>query len=239
MRTFVIHLARATARRVQVAHIVASTPDAQVLPACDGAALPEAKRKALYPASPLFKPRYPFALSNGEIGCFESHKAAWRRIVEENLNAALIVEDDVQIDPAVFKPALLFACTQMNDWGYIQFQVRAVKGSGTMIAENDGCRLVRPDLIPLRTSAQLVSRRTAARLLEKTEQIDRPVDTFLQMRWETGVEVACAIPSGVSDRTAEAGGSTLSKKRGLIDEVKVSVPRLRYRSAIKRLSARS
>lgn len=239
MKTFVIHLERATARRQQVDHIIQHTPNAEVLPACDGSALSTEERDAIYPGTALFRPRYPFDLSNGEIGCFESHKAAWRKIVAEKLEYALIVEDDVHVDPSTFEPALELATKYAGQWGYAQFQVRPVEDATRIQEGRDGVWITRSRIIPLRTSAQLVSHEAAQKLLSVSEQIDRPVDAFLQMRWATGVEITCMVPSGVSDRTAETGGSTLSKKRGILDELKVTLPRLQYRRAIRNLSAKS
>lgn len=38
----------------------------------------------------------PYAqLSPGEIGCFESHRRLWERILDEGISAAIVVEDDV------------------------------------------------------------------------------------------------------------------------------------------------
>jgi len=40
----------------------------------------------------------PYAyLSPGEIGCFESHRRIWKRIVAEGINGAIIIEDDLII----------------------------------------------------------------------------------------------------------------------------------------------
>lgn len=238
MKSFVIHLERSTSRRAQVDHIQSLAPDAEILPACDGSTLDEATRNEIYPQRAIFEPRYPFPLSNGEIGCFESHKAAWRQIVDGRLEGALIIEDDVEIDPDMFQSALSLARANIDNWGYTQFQVREVRGGSNTVANDANVSLVRPDLVPLRTSAQLVSHAAAEKLLGLSEQIDRPVDVFLQMRWVTDVEVTCVVPSGVTDRTAETGGSTLSRKRSIWDELKASIPRLRYRRAIKRLSAK-
>ncbi len=55
MKTFVIHLERATARRPQVDHILQAAPNAEVLPACDGSALTEIERALVYPGRSLFK----------------------------------------------------------------------------------------------------------------------------------------------------------------------------------------
>lgn len=239
IKTFVIHLERATGRRAQVAHLLKTTPyHAEILPAVDGAKLSAAEQGAAYSKTPLHTPSYPFALNASEIGCFMSHRAAWQKILDDNLDAALVLEDDVQIDFDAFKPALALAEAQIDILGFIQFQVRDVKGAADLIKEDANMRLVAPAVTPLRTSAQLVSAKAAAHLLECTTPFDRPVDTFLQMDWVTGIKLACAVPSGVSDRTAQTGGSTIPKSTPVYLKLMREIRRARYRHAVRRASLR-
>ncbi|RMH43332.1 MAG: glycosyltransferase family 25 protein [Alphaproteobacteria bacterium] len=237
---FIIHLGRAAARRRQVEKIRAALPvPAEILAATDGAALGASERKAVLSEDPLFAPPYPFALGPGEIGCFLSHRRAWKAIVERGLDAALIIEDDVEISTAVFSEAFRLAARHVGRLGYVQFQTRPLSGRGRVIDTAGEARLVVPEVAPLRTSAQLVSRAAAKRLLECSERIDRPVDCFLQLRWVTGIAPAVVEPSGVADRTAEAGGSTISRRRRLPERLRHEILRPIYRWRIARASRRA
>ncbi|MEP3347041.1 MAG: glycosyltransferase family 25 protein [Litoreibacter sp.] len=240
IETFVIHLERATARRPHVDSMLAKIPKpAQIWPACDGAAMEATARDQLLSQAPLFEPAYPFKLSMGEIGCFESHRSVWRHMAARNIPAALIFEDDVAIDQPVFDAALAMAQKHVSSLGYIQLQVREVKQPFHVIDQLGSSAIVRPQITPLRTSAQLVSLEAARSLLAASEQIDRPVDTFLQMFWETSVRPHCVVPSGVADLTAEAGGSTVSRKRTLWQKIIAEAKRWTYRSQIAAMSKRS
>ena len=42
-------------------------------------------------------------LTSGAIGCALSHRNVWKKIVDENIDSALILEDDVRIDPDFHK----------------------------------------------------------------------------------------------------------------------------------------
>jgi GR25 family glycosyltransferase involved in LPS biosynthesis len=237
---FVIHLARATARAPQVEHLlkVVDMP-AEIAPACDGSLLTPAARAKICPGAPLLQPTYPFDLSAGEIGCFESHKAVWEKIVSRGLDYALVLEDDVAIAPETFASALVLARDHIAQHGIIQFQVREISGSYTSLVSNESVHLVQPETVQLRTSAQLVSGVAAARLLSLTEQIDRPVDTFLQMFWQTGIRPVCVVPSGVSDTTAQSGGSTISSRRSWFARMGAEWKRFGYRRKITAFSRRS
>lgn len=237
-KTFIIHLPKAAGRKAQVRHLLAASPyEAEVLDAVEGAVMSFEELKTVYSNTPILRPKYPFALNAAEVGCFLSHRKAWQRIVDDGLDSALILEDDVQIESRIFANALALAEAHVTTLGYIQFQVRTVKGAYRTLARTKDAELVAPRVVPLRTSAQLVSAKTAAHLLQITSRFDRPIDSFLQMRWATGIPVACATPSGVSDRTAQTGGSLISRKTPLREKLRREILRFSYRSQIKFFSA--
>ncbi|RLJ41401.1 GR25 family glycosyltransferase involved in LPS biosynthesis [Litoreibacter meonggei] len=235
--TFIIHLERASARRPHVETIMQESPyPARIWPACDGAAMDSAARDRLISDVALFQPAYPFSLSMGEVGCFESHRSVWRYMVDNGLQTALILEDDVSIDTPTFSAALTMAEAHIATLGYIQLQVREVKLPFSVVEQSGPTAVIRPHVIPLRTSAQLVSLDAARTLLAACQQIDRPVDGFLQLFWETGVRPHCVVPSGVSDLTQESGGSTVSRKRSLWQKLIAAAKRWTYRNQVATLS---
>lgn len=235
IETFVVHLSRAKGRREQVEKLLVESPfPARVLDAVDGSKISIEQRAAEISETRLFEPAYPFALNAGEYGCFQSHRVAWKTIVDEGLDAALILEDDVELTND-FGAAVALAVEQISAFGYVQFQVRTVDESN-VLGQSGKTAIVQPRVTPLRTSAQLVSRAAAQSLLEMTTQIDRPVDTFLQSHWYTGLHLACVVPSGVEDRTQETGGSTISLQRSIWSKIRREFQRNRYRRAVQRLS---
>ena len=157
-----------------------------------------------------YAPRYPFGLTLSEIGAFLSHRAAWRRIVDDGLDYAVVFEDDAAIEPARFAALLDFLAA----------------GAGALVLRPDaGGRAracgrypqpagrrdpVRPHSPPLRAIGQVVSREAAERLLAVTAPFDRPVDTFLQMNWITGVALLVALPTPIRDVSRETGGRPCS-----------------------------
>jgi GR25 family glycosyltransferase involved in LPS biosynthesis len=232
---FVIHLARAEARRANVARLQAVLPGpVEVFPAVDGRTLSADARARAVASGPLHAPVYPFDLQPGEIGVFLSFRAIWSHMVASGLECALIFEDDVAVEPDIFLPALELARERIDALGYVQFQVRPVSGPAEVVAERDGVRLLRPRLAPLRMSAQLVGSAAARRLLAATERFDRPVDTTLQLHWKTGQRICCAVPSGVRDLTRESGGSTIQSRPPLSRKLWREWARFRYRRALSR-----
>ena len=59
-------------------------------------------------------------LTPGEIGCAISHHLCYKKIVDEDIDLAVIFEDDVWINPC-FKKALNEAMEAQSSWDLIQF----------------------------------------------------------------------------------------------------------------------
>ena len=233
-KAFILHLERAVQRRPQVERLRAALPCAsEIVAATDGKTLPQDAIDAVY-VRQLRRPRFSFALNRAEIGAFLSHREAWRRIVEENLDYGLVFEDDAEIDEKTFAGAYDFARATRPDWDYVLASAPQTRIEGTVLAQKDGSALVRPNAPPLRAIAQFVSGGAARRLLAATEQFDRPIDTFLQMSWVTGVELLAIKPSGVRDVSGAIGGSTIQRKRmGFLEKLRHEVARPWYRAQVR------
>ncbi|RBI71569.1 glycosyl transferase family 25 [Roseovarius sp. TE539] len=229
-RAFVLHLARAEKRRANARDLLETCGlNGEIWPAVDGAAVSARDLDATV-GTHIFDPPYPFGLRTGEIGCFLSHRQIWAEMQARDEDAALIIEDDAALDPALFSDALSLALTHVEKLGYIQFQTRPAHGARTLIDTAGRCALTVPRYAGLRTTAQIVSRAAAARLLELSEIFDRPVDTFVQSHWHTGLRPAMIYPSGVSDIADRLDGSTIqSSNRPVLEKLRREVQRTLYR----------
>ena len=206
---FVLHLTRARKRR-ENAHALLNDCGlpGEIWAAVDGAALAPEDLTADLRAG-LFEPPYPFELKTGEIGCFLSHRQIWAEIVRRDLDHALVLEDDVRLDGDVFPRALALATRHVATYGYVQLQNRPARGKATLIDTEGACQLTLPVIAPVRASAQLISRVAAAQLLETAQQFDRPVDTYVQSHWFTGLRPAVIYPAGVRTIGEDLDGSTI------------------------------
>ncbi len=234
VRAFIIHLERAAGRRPTVERLRADLPVASdILPAVDGAALSEAEVAPVYRRA-VHEPGYPFALGRGEIGAFLSHREAWRGIVAQNLAFGIVFEDDAAIDPERFAALLGFLQARREQWDYVL--TPAIEPRGEPILAAEGFSLVRPHAPPLRAIGQFVSRAAAERLLAVTTSFDRPVDTFLQMAWITGVPILTATPTPLRDVSPDTGGTTVQRRRmPVMDRLKHEVLRPIYRAKVLKL----
>lgn len=234
-KCFIIHLNRAKNRKPYVDDIISKiNMETEIINAVDGKLLTRDTISNYYSKTPLYQPAYPFNLNNGEIGCFLSFRNAWQKIVDQKLSAGLIFEDDVSLDLNIFQKSLDSSLKWVNEYGYIQFQVRNIPKKSKILKSNQRSQLLQPSPILLRCSAQLISYSTAKRLLEVTQKFDRPVDTLLQLNWNTNIQVTSINPSGVIDNTYASGGSNLSLRIPFSQRLRQEFKRIKYRYNLKR-----
>ncbi len=211
---FIIHLARAEGRRSHVDHLQRTLPmPVAVIDAVDGARLTDAEKSAVYHPR-LHRPRYPFKLSSSEIACFLSHRKAWQALLDSDLDAALVLEDDVEIDPVTFEVGLALASNAMGWCALVRFPNRPHGDRGPALTFAGDSTLVSPRRVGLGMVTLMLDRGAARSLLVQTDRFDRPVDTFLQLRWQHGVRIGAVRPSGIEEVSAGLGGSTVQRRQG-------------------------
>jgi glycosyl transferase family 25 len=232
-KAFVIHLERAVGRRPSVEALMGALPiPSEILPAVEGRRLSTEEAGAACVRA-RHAPRYPFALGLPEIGAFLSHRAAWRRIVDEGLDSAVVFEDDASVDPERFAALLDFLAAERRRWTYALMPAAGLEPTGEALARGGGFTLLRPYSPPLRAIGQVVSREAAERLIAVTAPFDRPIDTFLQMNWVTGVTLLVVTPTPIRDVSRETGGTTVQRKRlGLLERLHHEAMRPIYRAQV-------
>ena len=214
-KVFVINLERNVQRRNAItSRLEAMNIEWERIVAVLGSSL-SLEITAKYYSSSVNKKQYRRQLSKNEIGCYMSHIFCWERIIEDNLDFALILEDDAV--PAADLSALircLSNCTMQ--WDYIKLcsgdNIKRILQSRPLL---DDYQLVSYYKIPSTTTAQLVSRQGARKLLGKRIPFGRPVDDDLQFWWEYDGILYGVAPVPVTQDpsfTSDIGGAETRKR---------------------------
>lgn len=238
--TFVIHLRHARLRHENAEKIAQESRfPAEIIDAID-ATEPNAPSLDGSYRPGLNEPVYPFPLRRTEVACFLSHRLCWQKIIDEGCAAGLVIEDDVKFVKPEFDTALDLALKHFASDSYIRFPIKAREKPDRIIEQRDGTTLFRPRYIGRSCCCQLVGREAAKRLLDASIKFDRPVDTFIQMPWITGIQTLTIIPAGVCEISNEIGGSTIHQKkpprtvlRSITREARRSIYRWRLRRAAR------
>ncbi|ATU90922.1 glycosyltransferase family 25 protein [Phyllobacterium zundukense] len=227
---FIIHLKRATKRGEHVRRLIGRLPvNAEIIDAVDALDMRDGDIDAVYARS-LHSPFYPFKLRVSEVACFLSHRKAWQTIVDRNLDAGLVIEDDVDVDDAAFAVQLSQAIAVLQPADYIRFPRWPRGEKGPEIAREGAGSIIEPELPGLGMQAQLVGRDAAIALLAATERFDRPVDTTIQMRWLHPVRILSARPITIREIDFNLGGTVVQdKNKTFLDRLGREILRPYYR----------
>ena len=155
------------------------------------------------------KKDYYAPLSKSEIACYISHLKACEKIVAENLDYAIILEDDVALKDS-FK-LVPWALASIKNWSYIKliapFKKKKIVSSSPVVFEiPEGCEagaksvsptfeLVRWKKPPAGTQAYAITKAGAKEFFSKRSRFSRPIDMDLQFTWETNLEIEGLVPS--------------------------------------------
>ncbi|MBI4694446.1 MAG: glycosyltransferase family 25 protein [Gammaproteobacteria bacterium] len=193
---FVINLERSTARRADIAaRLGALGVPFRFFTAVDGSGLdPEQVQE--YDGA---RRRRQFGrdLTRGEIGCLLSHRGVYARIVAENIERAIVLEDDVHF--AQDFPAVVDAlCALPLDWDLIRFLDNPkLARKSRRLATLGRYGLIRPATASGGAYAYLLTRHAAEVLLALTARTALPIDALHSQVWRTGLETYAVTPSPI------------------------------------------
>ena len=162
----IIHLERSLERKPQVRKLKKNLAyRTTVIDAIDGSKSDNDFSKSYIPR--LLRPHYPFSLRSAEVACFQSHRKCWQEILDRDLEAALIIEDDVDIINREFTAAVELAMKEIKMGDLIRFPIKPREKPKNRSVKQDNISMYVPTLVGLGTQAQIVTYDAARRLLEK------------------------------------------------------------------------
>ena len=130
------------------------------------------------------KSSYHKHMTKGEIACYLSHVQTWQRIVDEKLDYAVILEDDILLQDGIQDG--LDAISSINEpWDLIKLAEAPIKRRVEHYIPIEDFSLVTYNKVPVRTCAQVISITGAKKLLANSASITRPIDIELQYWWES------------------------------------------------------
>lgn len=231
----IIHLERAHERRRHLDTILPLIKmNSHIIEAVDAENMSLEERGAYSPS--IVNPHYYSKLKATEVACFLSHRKSWKYIVDNRLDAALILEDDADIAEDLCNRSLSIALKNIKPGDFVRFPIKKRETPKRIISEQSDLLLFEPVEIKLGMVAQLMTRDAAQTFLDLTSRFDRPVDCFLQMRWVHKKRILTVWPSGVDEISSELGGSMINHKAKGLAKVKREILRPIYRYKISHLS---
>lgn len=133
-------------------------------------------------------------VTDGEIGCYASHREVWKRAAELD-EPVVILEDDFEL-LGDFNKTLGVVTRLIDRVGFIRLQtdLRAKKCRGVDIDEFRLCRITKP---PHGLMCYGLSAQVARRFVAATRVLNAPVDIFTKKYWEHGQPMFVLTPYAV------------------------------------------
>lgn len=136
-------------------------------------------------------------VSDGEFGCVLAHRKVCRRMIDNRIPRALVLEDDASLADEL--PAVIAALGRMSDhWDLLCFldHPKNCRSARSMMPlEGTGSRLSRPYGIPGGAYDYMMNLRAAERLWVMTENNWLAIDALHGVTWLTGLKTLSVIPS--------------------------------------------
>jgi glycosyl transferase family 25 len=209
---FVISLESAGKRRLFMTEQLARLPemDIRFFAATDGRRLNESELAQLYDEAGARRVAgHP--LTRGEIGCALSHIGVYRRIIEERLPAALVLEDDACLGPEF--PGILEACRLQLPADQPQIilftHVRSVSllHAIPLVSGHRLCQVTRGAWL---AQAYLINQAAARKLAEQLMPVRMPADYWGVCLRNDWTEVWAVAPYCASDSPEGKNLSTIT-----------------------------
>ena len=212
IQIFVISLARAPDRRDSISnHLRELGLEYEIIEAVDGAQLSESECLNFLANGVTY--------IHGVIGCYLSHIRIYERIIRENIDIALILEDDARLNPDIV-PSIL------NGIGYSSFDYCLldcddVSETTPVFYDLDTQQILTPgfpvyetNVGPALLHAYLMTKEGARKRLDHAWPIHKPVDIYSHLPYQPKIFV-CVSPKGawVSEHSRQSFTSTRNETK--------------------------
>lgn len=149
-------------------------------------------------------------LTRGEIGCYSSHYALWKQLVDDDVDQYLILEDDVIVDWQYLK-SFMAEHHQAAGNDYIRLYYKNPVRS-RLLQKNFMARstwLIELSGYAFGTQAYLLTKNGARRFMAQARKVVRPVDDEMDRSWSHGIPNRAVFPFPIIEQTvpSDIGGS--------------------------------
>ncbi|SAL12665.1 LPS glycosyltransferase [Caballeronia sordidicola] len=155
--------------------------------------------------------RYGRPLTNGEIGCYLSHREIWKQLLNSDDKAWCVLEDDIRLHHG-FAATVEELVTHDDHWDVVRLMGLNRRKRIPCVTMPSGIQLMWMDRQPVGTQCYVISRAGAATLLKHTASIVHAIDTAIDRHWEHKLRLYVTEPEYVSTLDLE---STLGIRTGV------------------------
>ena len=148
-------------------------------------------------------------LKINEIACSMSHQKALRRFLQSGHEFAVVLEDDVTIQPDLF--STFEACANISGWDVLHLGIQyQYKGRYNLQESPEGLNIFVPCKVTRGAIGFAYSRKGAEKVLLLNETIHYPFDKQMALSYKSGIRHLAVLPAPIE---AIHGESTIGDDR--------------------------
>lgn len=140
------------------------------------------------------------AMTAGEIACYWGHREAWRLLLEDGADFALVLEDDFQVKDDELLQSAIRALPKMPAFDILLLRMHKPRGPVRRWSIEGVC--VEERIFGATGATGYLITAQAARKLLARPRIFRPVDEDFIAPWELGLRVLNLNPEPIGETTA-------------------------------------
>lgn len=167
-------------------------------------------------------------LTKGEVGCAFSHLLIYKKIINENIAHALILEDDAiigdNINLALNEIALIDQYKKPNIY---------LLSKPNSYIENRTLKSINFDIHPIQDACgahgYIINNLAARKMIQRMNPLKWECDMWGEFRFQNIVNVFCILPTIIHDGDNKKNSSTLENERSVIQH-----ERAKYRSILRK-----
>jgi glycosyl transferase family 25 len=227
MKTFVISLKSSVQRRAVVNEMLSNNSiNFEFIDAID-ISKDEVDHKSIYSPKKTLKAKG-YKLIDAEIGCFCSHRKAWKLCVELD-EPILIFEDNFELNTKL-DPYIQYASDNIDVLGIIKFGAIFNKGFTVIADLSNNSKLVKYTRKPSGASCYVISARVAKKYLRLSNEFYLAVDDFMDMEFFTKTPLFTFYPNVVSRSTTRStiGLRKIKDQNTLLKKVYIEYQRVKF-----------
>ena len=147
----------------------------------------------------------------GEVGCYASHMRAWEHVIDNRLSHAMVLEDDVILEPELAAVAAAAVKSCPAGWDLIHLHASANKKKLIRVAQLEASyRLVRFTRLPINACAYLISQSGARKMRQPGPRV-RPVDVEMRHGYLRNMDIYGVWPSIVENGPLDDASSIIGR----------------------------
>ena len=136
-------------------------------------------------------------LHKGQIACYMAHIKAWKAIIEQNLDYAFVLEDDIIVD-CNFLSAMKFLDAHFGQWDFVRLQKNSKPKKIFFEKFLGNFSFVQYINTTGGAFAQVISHSAAKGMLDNLLPFGMPVDVNQQYYYKFGIKVESLRPPVIS-----------------------------------------